>query len=50
MNNLRRKIKDETNTLNLSVYADLGTHWIALYGNDIEIICYKSFGVENISK
>ena len=30
-NNLPKKIKDETYIINLNDYADVGTHWIALF-------------------
>ena len=30
-NNLPRKIKDGVYVINLGEYADVGTHWIALY-------------------
>ena len=30
-NNLFKKIKDGANIINLDEYADVGTHWIALF-------------------
>ena len=36
--------------INLDQYADVGAHWIALYVKNIEIICFDSFGVENVLK
>ena len=32
-NNLPKKIKDGTYIINLDEYADVGTHWIALFCN-----------------
>ena len=32
-NNLTLKIKDGTYVINLSEYADVGTHWISLFCN-----------------
>ena len=43
-------IKDGAYVINLDEYADLGTHSIALYNSNIEIICFDSIGVENVSK
>ena len=37
-NNLAEKIKDGSYVLNLDGYADVGTHWIALFCNRIEIV------------
>ena len=45
-NNLAKKIKDGTYVKNLDEYADLGTHWIALFCNRNEIFYFDSFGVE----
>ena len=51
-NNLPKKIKDGIYVINLDeyadVYADVGTHWIALFCNINEIVCFNSFGVEHI--
>ena len=47
-NNLPKKIKDEAYAINLDEYADLGTHWIALFCNRTETIYFDSFGVEHI--
>ena len=30
-NNLPKRIKDETYVINLHEYADIGTHWVALF-------------------
>ena len=37
-------------TINLDEYADVGTHWIALYYKDNEVIYFDSFGVEHVPK
>ena len=47
-NNLPKKIKDGAYIINLDKYADVGTHWIALFCNRNEIFCFDSFGVEHI--
>ena len=45
-NNLPKKIKDGAYVINLDEYADVGTHWIALFGNRSEIVYFNSFIVE----
>ena len=47
-NNLPKKIKDGAYVINLDEYANVGTHWIALFCNRNEIVCSDSFGVEHI--
>ena len=47
-NNLPKKIKDGSYVINLDEYADVGTHWIALFCNRNEIVYFDSFGVEHI--
>ena len=47
-NNLPKKIKDGTYLINLDEYADVGTHWVALFCKRIEIVFFDSFGVEHI--
>ena len=47
-NNLPKKIKDVAYVLNLGEYAYVGTHWIALFCNRNEIICFDSFGVKHV--
>ena len=43
------KIKDGAYIINLDEYADIGTHWVALYVvNDVTY--FDSFGVEHIPK
>ena len=43
-----KKIKDGAYIINLDEYADIGTHWIALFCNRNEIVYFDSFGVEYI--
>ena len=45
-----KKIKDEAYVINLNNYADVGMHWIALFCNRNEIVCFDSFGVEYVPK
>ena len=47
-NNLPKKIKDGAYVINLDEYADVGTHWIALFCNRNEFIYFDSFGIEHI--
>ena len=47
--NLPHKIKDGAYVINLDEYADIGTHWIALYLKN-NIAYFDSFGVEHIPK
>ena len=47
-NNLPKKIKDGAYVINLDKYADVGTHWIALFCNRNEIVYFDSFGVEHV--
>ena len=49
-NNLPKKIKDGAYVINLDEYADIGTHWIALFCNKNEIVHFDSFCVEHIPK
>ena len=46
--NLPKKIKDGAYVANLDEYADVGTHWIALFCSRSEITYFDSFGVEHI--
>ena len=48
INNFPKKIKDGTYVINLDEYADVGTHWIALFCNRNEIVYFDSFGVEHV--
>ena len=49
-NNLPKKIKGGAYVINLDEYADVGTHWIALFCNRNEIVYFDSFGVEYVPK
>ena len=46
--NMPKKIKDGAYVINLDEYADVGTHWIALFCNRNEIVYFDSFGVEHV--
>ena len=48
--NLPKKIKDWAYAMNLDEYADVSTHWIALFCNRNEIVYFDSFGVEHIAE
>ena len=48
--NLPNKIKDGPYVINLDEYADVGTHWIALFCKNNEIVYFNSFGVEHVPK
>ena len=41
-----KKIKDGVYIINLDEYANVGTHWIALFCKKNEIIYFDNFGVE----
>ena len=47
-NNLPKKIKDGAYMINLDEYANVATHWIALFCKKNEIVYFDSFGVEHI--
>ena len=47
-NNLPKKIKDGAYIINLDEYANVGTHWIALFCKKNKIVYLDSFGVEYI--
>ena len=47
-NNLPKKIKDGAYVINLDEYANVGTHWIALFCNRNEIVYFDGFSVEHI--
>ena len=44
------KIKDGAYVTNLDWYPDIGTHWIALYVLNNDVIYFDSFRVDHISK
>ena len=47
-NNLHKKTKGRTYVINFDEYANLGTHWIALFCNKYVIFYFDSFGVEHV--
>ena len=51
-NNLPKIIKDEASyisyVIKLDEYADVGTHWIALFCSRNDIVYFDSFGVEHV--
>ena len=48
--NLPKKIEDGEYVINLDEYADVGTHWIALFCNGNEVVSFDSFGIEHVPK
>ena len=46
--NLPTKIKNGAYIINLDEYADVGTHWIALFCKKNGLVYFDSFGVEYI--
>ena len=44
------KIRDVAYVINLDEYSDIGTHWVALYVQNNNVIYFDSFGVEHIPK
>ena len=44
------EIKNGVYVINLDEYADVGTHWIALYVKNNEVIYFDSFGAEHVPK
>ena len=49
-NNLPKIIKKEACVTNLDEYANIGTHWIALFFKPKYTVCFDSFGIEHIPK
>ena len=49
-NNLPKIIKKGAYVQNLHEYANIGTHWIALFAKPKYTVYFDSFGVEHISK
>ena len=49
-NNLPKKTKDGAYVIDLDEYADIGTHWIALFCNRSEIVYFDNFGVEHVTE
>ena len=48
--NLPNKIRNEAYVINIDGYSNVGTHCIALYALNNNVIYFDSFGVEHISK
>ena len=48
IDNLPKTIKNKAYIINLDEYADAGTHWIALYVKNNEVIYFDSFGVKHV--
>ena len=48
--NLPKTTKNGAYVINLDEYADVGTHWIALYAKNNKVIYFDSFGVEHVPK
>ena len=44
------KIKDGSYVINLYVYHDIRSHWVALYLNNKTVTYFDSFGVEHIQE
>ena len=49
-NNLPKKIQDRAYVINFDEYANVGTHWIALFCSRNEIAYFDSFGDEHVSE
>ena len=47
---MSKNINDGAYVINLDEYANIGTHWIALYVSNNNAINFDSFGVELIAK
>ena len=45
-----KKIKGGADVINLHEYADIGTHRIAFYVSNNDVIYFANFGVEHVSK
>ena len=44
------KIKNGAYVINLDGYSDIGTHWVALWLDNINVSYFDRFGVEHIPK
>ena len=49
-NNQPEKIKDGTYVIKLDEYAEVDTHWIAVFCGRNEIVYFDIFGVEHVSE
>ena len=47
IDNLPEKITNGAYVINLDEYADVGTHWIALFCDGNEIVYFNIFGVQH---
>ena len=47
---LPKTIKNGAYVINLDEYADAGTHWVALFAKNNEVVYCDSFGVEHVPK
>ena len=47
IDNPPEKVTNGAYVINLDEYADVGTHWIALFCDGNEIVYFNSFGVEH---
>ena len=47
-NNLPEKIMDQAYLINFDEYADVSTHWIALFCNIGEIVYFDNSGIEHV--
>ena len=50
LDNLPKTMKNGAYVINLDEHADVGTHWMALYVQNNEVIYFDSFGVEHVPK
>ena len=48
--NLSKTVQNGAYVINLDEYADIGTHWVALYVRNNEVIYFDSFDIEHICK
>ena len=46
----QKKIKDGAYVINLDEYADVDTHWMALFCNKNEVVYFDTFGVEHVAE
>ena len=46
----QKKIKDGAYVINLDEYADVDTHWMALFCNKNEMVYFDTFGVEHVTE
>ena len=45
-----KTIKNGAYVINFDKYADVGTHWVALYLKNNGVVYFDSFGVEHVPK